>query len=140
MGDNKQVTVDETYLGDGVYAAVENGYVVLMTRSSHGTHHVTKSIYLDAHVLKAFLDFVQRELKDERGQWRTRDEITAKIDEMKALLKEKEESHRERVSKSKELRGRLAAEDQREIAKEATEIAVLKGQMAGLGWVLGRRN
>ncbi len=137
---SKQVTAEETYLGDGVYAVVEDGYVVLMTRSSHGTNHVTKSIYLDTHVLKAFLDFIQKKLKDERGQWRTREEVAAKINEMRAVLKEKEESHRERVSKSKELCGRPAAEEKREIAKEATEIAVLRGQMAGLEWVLGRRN
>lgn len=50
-----------TYLGDGVYAAIENGMVKLTT-GSHLDADATNTIFLEPDVMDALKDYYERAL------------------------------------------------------------------------------
>lgn len=54
----------KTYLGDGVYASVEQGGLVLTTENGVS---VTNTIVMEPEVLSAFLAYINM-LKGKRGQ------------------------------------------------------------------------
>ena len=49
---------DPTYLGDSVYADVENGYIVLTTRNGIPTDP-SNIIYLDTDVFAALIEYAK---------------------------------------------------------------------------------
>jgi len=48
-----------TYLGDGVYAQVEDGYIVLTTES-HLKTEADNCVYLEPQVLTALIAYIQK--------------------------------------------------------------------------------
>ncbi len=61
--------MEKTYLGDGVYANIENGMIKLTTEDQHlwdDGISITNVIYLEPEVLTCFLNYIAQ-LSKERG-------------------------------------------------------------------------
>jgi len=52
--------IEKRYLGDGVYAAVEQGMIVLTTKNGDGT---TNAIYLEPEVMQALQQYYEDALE-----------------------------------------------------------------------------
>jgi hypothetical protein len=57
---NREGDVSKVYLGDSVYADVEDGMIKLTTENGLGP---TNTIYLDAEVYLALVDYVSARIK-----------------------------------------------------------------------------